>query len=225
LKRDQKARIVYPNLVDPKKKDCTPTTVVIVDDYVFLNGEDTYLNVAYGDCSWIVDSSASFHVSSHEDFFSNYKKGDYGTMKMGNHVTSKIVGIGDIVLLIDTGNKLELKEVRHVLEMCLNLISRGKLDDVGFISHFGTGKWKLAKGNFVISRGSKEGSLYIMQGRICYAEANVATDSKDVWHRRLGHISEKALQMLAKNHLPNINGQILESCTDCIYGKQCRVSF
>ena len=31
--------------------------------------------------------------------------------------------------------------------------------------------------------------------------------------------------MLAKNHLPNIKGQILESCTDCIYGKQCRVNF
>ena len=125
----------------------------------FFIGEDNYLNVAYGDCSWIVDSSASFHVSPHEDFFSNYNKCDYGTVKMGNHVTSKIVGIGDIVLLIDTRNKLELNEVRHVLEMSLDLISTGKFDDVGFISHFGTGKWKLEKGNFVIVIGSKEGSL------------------------------------------------------------------
>jgi len=38
-------------------------------------------------------------------------------------------------------------------------------------------------------------------------------------------MSEKALPMLAKNHLPNIKAQILESCTDCIYDKQCRVSF
>jgi len=64
-----------------------------------------------------------------------------------------------------------------------------------------------------------------MQKRICFGEANIATDSKDVWHRRLGHMSEKTLQMLAKNHLPNIKGQILESCTECIYGKQCKVSF
>ncbi|KAE9615524.1 putative RNA-directed DNA polymerase [Lupinus albus] len=60
------------------------------------------MNVAYGYCSWIVDSGASFHVSPHEGFFSNYKKGDYGTVKMGNHVISKISGIGDIVLLTDT---------------------------------------------------------------------------------------------------------------------------
>jgi len=50
---------------------------------------------------------------------------------MGNHVTSKIVGIGDIMLLIDIGNKIVLKEVRHVPEMPLNLISTSKLDDVG----------------------------------------------------------------------------------------------
>jgi len=150
---------------------------------VFFIGEDNYLNVAYGDLSWIVDSGASFHVSQHEGFFSNYKKGDYGTVKMGNHVTSKIVGIGDIVLLIDTRNKLELKEVKHVPEMRLNLISMGKLDDVDFISHFGTGKWKLEKGNLVIARGLEEGSLYIMQGRIFSGKASVATNSKDVWHR------------------------------------------
>ena len=169
-----------------------------------LIGKDNYLNVAYGYCSWIVDSSASFHVSPHEDFFSNYKKGDYETMKIGNHVTRKIVGIGDIVLLTDTWNKLELKKVRHVPKMRLNLISTSKLDDVGFISHFCTRKWKLGKGNLVIIRGSKEWSLYIMQGRICSGEANVATDSKDVWHRRLGHMSEKTLEMLVKNHLPGI---------------------
>jgi len=78
--------------------------------------------------------------------------------------------------------------VRHVPEMHLNLISMGKFNDFSFIRHFGTGKWKL-----VIARGSKEGSLYILQARICFGEANVATESKDLWHRRLGHMSEKSL--------------------------------
>jgi len=206
LKRDHKVGTVHPDLVDPKNKHYTPTTIVLIEDTIFLIGEDNYLNVTYGDCSWIVDSSASFHVSPLEYFFSNYKKCDYGTMKMENHVSRKIVGIGNIVLLTNTKNKLVLKEVRHVPEMRLNLISTGKLDDVGFISHFGTGKWKLTKGNIVIARGSKEGSLYIMQRRICSGEANVATYSKDLWHKRLGHMSEKTLQMSAKNHLPSING-------------------
>jgi len=102
LKKDQKVEIVHSDLFDPKKKDCTPTTTVVVDNDSLLIGEKNYQNVAYGDCSWIVNSGASFHVSPHKDFFSNYEKSDYGTVKMGNHITSKIVGIGDIVLLTDT---------------------------------------------------------------------------------------------------------------------------
>jgi len=96
LKKDHKVGTVHPNLFVPKKKDYTPTTTVVVDDDDLLIGEDNYLNVAYGDCSWIVDSGASFHVSPHKDCFSNYKKVNYGTVKMGKHVTSKIAGIGDI---------------------------------------------------------------------------------------------------------------------------------
>ena len=36
LKRNQKAGTVHPNLVDPKKMDCIPTTVVVVDDEGFF---------------------------------------------------------------------------------------------------------------------------------------------------------------------------------------------
>ena len=61
-------------------------------------------------------------------------------MKMGNHVTSKIVGIGEVTLISENENKLVLKEVRHVPEMRLILISAGKLDDAGMINQFGASK-------------------------------------------------------------------------------------
>jgi len=38
-------------------------------------------------------------------------------------------------------------------------------------------------------------------------------------------MSEKGLEILAKNNLPNIKGQRLESCEDCLAGKQHRESF
>ena len=38
-------------------------------------------------------------------------------------------------------------------------------------------------------------------------------------------MSEKGLEILAKDHLSNIKGQPLESCEDCLAGKQHRVSF
>ena len=67
----------------------------------------------------------------------------------------------------ENGSKLVLKEVRHVPEMRLNLISTGKLDEVGMTNQFVAGRWKLSRGSMVIAQGKKEGSLYIMQEKIC----------------------------------------------------------
>lgn len=124
LKRDQQAGTVHPDQIDPKKKDDGTTTAVATNnENMFLVEEENYLNIASDDCIWIIDSGASFHITPHEELFSSYQKGDFGMVKMGNHVTSKIVGIGEVTLVTEYGYKLVLKEVRHVPDMRLNLIS------------------------------------------------------------------------------------------------------
>ena len=230
LKRDQKVGNVKPDQVDPKKKKEKSTTAMAANEDVdvFLIGEANYLNVADDESSWIVDSGASFHVTPHVGFFTSYRSGNFGSVKMGNRVTSKIVGIGEVTLMTDLGYKLILKEVRHILDMRLNLISAGKLDDAGMVNQFGSGKWKLLKGSMIIAQGKKEGSLYVMQGRVSSKDVNVAhaESSLELWHKRLGHMSEKGLHILAKKKLlSNVEGQLLETCTHCLVGKQCRVSF
>ena len=68
--------------------------------------------------------------------------------------------------------------------------------------------------------------MYIMEGKIYKWKMNVTQDTtKELWHKRLGHMSEKGLEFLTKDHFPNIKGQPLESCEDCLAGKKCRVSF
>ena len=47
---------------------------------------------------------------------------------MGNKSYADIVGIGDICVEINTGYTLKLKDVRHILDMRLNLISISVLD-------------------------------------------------------------------------------------------------
>ena len=50
------------------------------------------------------------------------------------------MGIRDICLEAIICCKLLLKDVRHVLNIRLNLISIGKLDDDGYTNQFGEGK-------------------------------------------------------------------------------------
>ena len=147
---------------------------------------------------------------------------------MGNDDVSKIVGIGNIYLETNLGYRLLLKDVRHVPDIRLNLISTGMLDDDGYNNYFGGGKWKLTKGNLVIAKGKKDTSLYIIKAKLCRGEVNATRKevSTELWHKRLGHMSEKGLRILSKNEvLPGMKGTPLQTCVDCIMRKQHRVAF
>ena len=76
----------------------------------------------------MIDSAASYHSTPNRDLFTTYKPGDHGTVKMGNTSFSSIAGIGDVHLKTNVGCTLVLKDVRHVPELRMNLISVGALD-------------------------------------------------------------------------------------------------
>ena len=147
---------------------------------------------------------------------------------MGNSGASKIVGIGDICLETGIGNKLVLKDVMHVPDIRLNLISTGRLDDEGFTNFFAESKWKLTKGSLIVAKGKKLNTLYDIEAKLHKKEINVVQKdaSIELWHRRLGHINEKGLQTLArKQFLPNFQGMPLKTYGHCLVGKTHRVAF
>ena len=67
----------------------------------------------------------------------------------------------------------------------------------------------------------------MMHVRVCKSEANVAADSSgEIWHKRLGHMSEKGMHILAdKKLLSEAKGVHLDKCVDCLVGKQNKTAF
>ena len=197
------------------------------DDLLVVYDENV-INLAHNETNWVVDSGASFHVTSRREFFTSYNLGDFGVVKMGNDGLSKVVGIGTICLETNTGSKLILKEVRHVPDIRLHLISTGRLDDDGYCNIFNEGQWKLTKGSLVVARGKKCSSLYLLQASISTNLVNAAESNNmsELWHKRLSHISEKGLDCLAKKSLlPGLKDAKLDMCNHCVVGKQRRVAF
>jgi hypothetical protein len=87
--------------------------------------------------------------------------------------------------------------------------------------------WKVIKGSLVIVKGEKVGTLYLFIGNtdssITLASTGVDTT---LWHHRMGHMSEKGMQILHKrNLLPDLKQIDLDFCEHCVYGKQKRVRF
>ena len=200
--------------------------VVIVSNELIIICYDNNMNITCEESSWIVDSGASYHVTPRREFFSSYTPGDFGTLKMGNDGLTKVIGVGEVSLKTESGTSLLLKDVKHALDIRLNLISIGKLNDDGYYSHEGDGKWKLTKGSLVVAKGMKHSSLYVLQAKISNGMCNVVEDVTALWHKRLCHMSEKGMSILVKNNvLSGVKSAKLEKCAHCLAGKQKRVSF
>ena len=82
------------------------------------------------------------------------------------------MGIGNICFETRIGNKPVLKDVRHVPDIRLNLISTSILDDEGFTNSFDESKWKPTKGSLVVAKGKKQNTFYVMEAKLHKGEIN-----------------------------------------------------
>ena len=97
-------------------------------------------------------------------------------VKMGNKSVSHIIGIGDICMQTSMGCTLTLKDVRHILDLRLNLIFVHILDKDGYNHFISSSNWKLTKGSLVVAQGRLCCSLYKTQVKVCRGQLNAIND-------------------------------------------------
>src|SRR5687768_17740978 len=54
-------------------------------------GDDACYNLTSEDCSWVIDTGASYHLTANKEYFSTYTSGNFGCVRMGNDGASKII--------------------------------------------------------------------------------------------------------------------------------------
>ena len=125
-----------------------------------------------------------------------------------------------------------LTGVRHVPDLLRNLISLRVLDESGYICKTENGTIKISKESYVAMKGVRSNGLYFLLSKTEIGISVAATAETDpidqtmLWHRRLGHISEKGLYYLNKEKVfgKDIISKV-DFCENCIFGKQHRLSF
>ena len=155
----------------------------------------------------ILDSACSFHMCTNRDWFSSYELlQNGGFVHMGDDNPCEIVGIGSVQIKTHDGMIRTLKNVRHIPGMKRNLISLSTLDKEG-LKYTGSGRVvKVSKGSLVCLLGDLNASnLYVLRGSIVHgfvsaaAAVNNSEPSKtDIWHMRLGYMSELGMTELMK---------------------------
>lgn len=175
---------------------------------------------------WIVDTGASFHSTNKSSGMLSYVAKDFGFVYTADGSPLKVVGMGSVTIQTTTGHLWKLHNVRHIPGSVRNLISVGQLDDDGYYTQFGDGKWKVSRGALTIARGLKSGTLYVTNPDFSNVTfAGVLEDAR-LWHDRMGHISDKGLKLMHdKGLIPKLSNPEIGTCEHCIYGKQKRVTF
>ena len=147
-------------------------------------------------------------------------------MYLADGLALDVVGMGDVRILLPDGSVWLLEKVRHIPDLRRNLIFVGQLDDEEHAILFIGGTWKVTKGARVLACGKKTGTLYVTSSRRDIIRVADASTNTSLWHHRLGHISEKGMEMLlSKRKLPELKSIDFDMCESCILGKQKNVSF
>ena len=155
-------------------------------------------------------------------------------MRIGDDNPCEIVRIGSVQIKTHDGMIRTLKNVRHIPGMKRNLFSLSTLDKEGLKYTGSGGVVKVSKGSLVCLLGDLNASnLYVLRGSTAHgsvfaaAAVNNSEPSKtDLWHMRLGHMSELGMAELMKRNL--LDCCILSDkkfCEHCVFGKHKRVKF
>ena len=148
-------------------------------DFLIVYDSDV-VNFACQETNWVIDSSVSIHATHRKDFFTSYTSGEFGSVRMGNDGSAKAIGMEDVCLETSNGTMLILKNVKHIPNIRMNLISTGKLDDEGFCNTFCDSQWKLTRCSMVVAKRKKCSSLYLMHARVIDSSINAVDDDSIV---------------------------------------------
>ncbi|RVX01373.1 Retrovirus-related Pol polyprotein from transposon TNT 1-94 [Vitis vinifera] len=141
---------------------------------------------------WWVDTSATRHVCGERNMFSTYVPVNGRNLIMGNFATSRVVGIGKVVLKITSRKELVLIYVLHVPDICKNLISSSMLSENGFKLVFESDKFVFMKNGMYVGKGYMTNGLFKMNVMIVKRDFNnnkastavYLIESFTLWHDR-----------------------------------------
>ena len=193
-------------------------------EFVFTSTSNRYKG------EWILDSGCSYHMCPIKEYFTSLKLVDGGSVLMGNNHACEKKGEGTVLLKLHDGTTRELHNVWFVPDLKNNLISLGVLESKGFKITLENGALKVSTGVLTVMRGERRKNLYFLQGNSVVGGAatvvDKGADTSKLWHMRLGHAGEKALQGLVKQGLlKGAKTCKIDFCEHCVLGKQTKVKF
>lgn len=175
---------------------------------------------------WFIDSGGSRHMSYDGEKILNKQQPNTADIVCANNQTMKVKAVGETKLKLKNED-VSLKEVLHVPELGVNLLSVSKMVEKGNTVYFDKQGCTIRNhDNDIVAQVTPENGVYKLTEKMdrCMAVCDAYT-----WHRRLGHINFNALKSMRDGAVVGIDfkddGSKLKNCEVCCKGKMSRLPF
>ncbi|XP_052875075.1 uncharacterized protein LOC128280758 [Gossypium arboreum] len=148
-------------------------------------------------CGWLVDSGAFASYGGDVSLFKELDRSFSSRIRIGNGNLIEARGKGDVLISSSSGNKL-ISDVLYVPDIDQNLLSVGQLVEKGYSLIFKNGscviKDFLGQETATVPMADKCFMLDVSQlEKKAYSSQS---ESAGLWHKRLGHVNFKSLDLL-----------------------------
>lgn len=185
-----------------------------------------------GDTYWYLDSGCSRNMSGDKDQFLSLVAFDGGSVTFGDNSKGTITGLGKVGKTLSNA----IDDVYYVEGLQHNLLSISQLCDKGNRVEFQANLCHIVNSQTgeLVCEGTRKHDVYItfldkipQDKSICLRA--VSDNNQWIWHKRFGHASLTLLNKLKAHDLvvglPNIKYEADKVCSECVRGKQVKISF
>ena len=189
---------------------------------------------------WYVDSGASNHMTSHEEWFREMRSPECpGYVETGDDTAHPITHVGNVPLTMQDGKAKYLADVLHVPDITKNLVSVGQMVEQGLQVRFtsdGCYVEDLKNDCRLIAKGKRAGRLFTLDVSLpemdaaMFARGSGVVADIEIWHKRIGHVNVQRLKNMQSKQivdgLPKFRVDGMHKvCEACQFGKQARHAF
>ncbi|KAG8489064.1 hypothetical protein CXB51_017032 [Gossypium anomalum] len=179
--------------------------------------------------NWLVDSGCTHHMAADESLFRDLDRSYVSKIRIGNGDLIQAKGKGNVVINTRSGNKV-ISDVLFVPDIDQNLLSVGQLVEKGYSLVFENGACvaKDTYGQELISVAMTDKCFMLNMNQLEKKAYTSLADNTDLWHRRLGHVNYRSLDLLHKMNMVDDMSRVEVKdtvCEVCQLGKQARLPF
>ncbi|KAJ9557080.1 LOW QUALITY PROTEIN: hypothetical protein OSB04_011694 [Centaurea solstitialis] len=203
-------------------------------DYLLKLNRLTEGNPDRNENLWHVDSGCSRHMTGNRSFLEDFTTFNGGYVAFGDNPRGgKVSGKGKV-----TGGKLTLEDVYYVDQLRYNLMSVSQVCDKKLFTLFSETECMILSPKFVVDesfillRTPRKDNVYCLDlngmpsevVNCLFSKASMTESS--LWHRRMGHMNIKTMNLLVKNQLRSSPKEFTldDHCVACLKGKQHKAS-